>query len=129
MLSTGRGRNIMADAWVLYGDAVEMLDQGRLRNAADKAWGATKRATDALILERTGDEPRRTAQTSSGIRALGRQNDELRSLHARYLARVSEIHGDCFYDGHCEPADYFEELIRDTAGYIRDAETLADKGG
>ena len=125
MLATERGRYIMADAWVLYEDAIEMLEEGRLRNAADKAWGATKRATDALILERTGEEPSRTTQTSSGIRALGRQNEELRSLHTRYLARVSELHGDCFYDGHCEPEDYFEALIRDTADYIRDAEVLA----
>ena len=128
MLATERGRYVMADAWVLYEDAIEMLEEGRLRNAADKAWGATKRATDALILERTGEEPSRTTQTSSGIRALGRQNDELRSLHTRYLARVTELHGDCFYDGHCEPEDYFEGLIRDTADYIRDAEALAGEG-
>ena len=59
MLVTERGRYIMADAWTLYADAIEMLDQGRIRNAADKPWGATKRATDALILERTGEEPER----------------------------------------------------------------------
>ena len=128
MLATERGRYVMADARVLYEDAIEMLEEGRLRNAADKAWGATKRATDALILERTGEETSRTTQTSSGIRALGRQNNELRSLHTRYLARVTELHGDCFYDGHCEPEDYFEGLIRDTADYIRDAEALAGEG-
>ena len=105
-----------------------MLDQGRIRNAADKAWGATKRATDVLILERTGEEPERTTQTSSGIRALGRQNEELRSLHMRYVERVTQLPGDCFYDGHCEPEDYFEELIRDTADYIFDAEAIAALG-
>ena len=126
MLSTERGRFIMADAWVLNKDALEMLDQGRIRNAADKAWGATKRATDALILERMGEEPERTTQTSNGIRALGRQGDEFRSLHIRYVERVAQLHGDCFYDGHCEPEDYFASLIRDTADYIRDAEVLAD---
>ena len=126
MLSTERGRFIMADAWVLNEDALEMLDQGRIRNAADKAWGATKRATDALILERMGEEPERTTQTSNGIRALGRQSDEFRSLHIRYVERVAQLHGDCFYDGHCEPEDYFASLIRDTADYIRDAEVLAD---
>ena len=30
----------MADAWALYRDALEMLEQGHLRNAAEKAWGA-----------------------------------------------------------------------------------------
>ena len=128
MLSTERGRFIMSDAWVLYADAIEMLDQGRIRNAADRAWGATKRATDALILERTGQEPQITTQTSAGIRTLGRQSEELASLHTRYIARISQLHGDCFYNGHCEPEDYFVELVRDTADYIRDAETLAGNG-
>ena len=54
MLQTERVGSLFADARGLYGDALEMLDQGRLRNAAEKAWCATKRATDALILARTG---------------------------------------------------------------------------
>ena len=36
---------LFADARVLYDDALEMLDQGKVRNVAEKAWGATKRAT------------------------------------------------------------------------------------
>ena len=128
MLSTQRGRHIMSDAWVLYADAIEMLEQGRIRNAADKAWGATKRATDALILERTGQEPQITTQTTNGIRALGRQSEAGRSLHSRYADRITELHGSCFYNGHCEPEEYFEEMIRDTADYIRDAEALVDGG-
>ena len=128
MLVTKRGRYIMADAWTLYAGAIEMLDQGRIRNAADKAWGATKRATDALIPERTGEEPERTTLTSSGIRALGRQNEELRSLHMRHVERVPQLPGDCFYDGHCAPEDYFEELILDAADHISDAEAIAAQG-
>lgn len=128
MLTTGRGRRIMSGAWGLYSDAVEMLEQGRIRNAADKAWGATMRATDALILERMGEEPQITAQTSRGIRFLGREGELLRSLHSRYTDRISQLHGDCFCNGHCEPEDYFVELIRDTTDYIRDAESAAGGG-
>ena len=40
-------RAIFDDARTLHADALEMLDQGKVRNAAEKAWGATKRATDA----------------------------------------------------------------------------------
>ena len=57
MLQTAQADFLFADARTLYDDALEMLDQGRLRNAAEKAWGATKRATDGLILARTGKEP------------------------------------------------------------------------
>ena len=129
MLSTERGRFIMSGAWVLYADAIEMLDQGRIRNAADKAWAATKRATDALILEKTGQEPQITTQTTNGIRALGRQSEAAKDLHLRYTVRITELHGSCFYNGHCEPEEYFVELVRDTARYIRDAESLAGNGG
>ena len=93
MLSTERGRFIMSDAWTLYADAIEMLNQGRIRNAADKAWGATKRATDALVLERTGREPQITTQTTNGIRALGRQSEAGRSLHSRYTDRITSCTG------------------------------------
>ena len=50
MVATDRVRALFADARDLQSDALEMLALGRIRNAAEKAWGATKRATDALVL-------------------------------------------------------------------------------
>ena len=44
-----------------------MLAQGRIPNAAEKAWGATKRATSALILVRTGEGA--GAHSGDGTRA------------------------------------------------------------
>ena len=50
---TNRIEEIFKDAREhLQADALEMLDQGKIRNSAEKAWGATKRATDALVLAR-----------------------------------------------------------------------------
>ena len=57
MVATDRVNFLFADARSLYDDAIEMLDQGKIRNAAERAWGATKRATDALVLAREGEEP------------------------------------------------------------------------
>ena len=57
MVATDRVREIFADARDIQADALEMLALGKLRNAAEKVWGATKRATDALVLARTGEEP------------------------------------------------------------------------
>ena len=37
MTVTARTRDLFADARTLYADALEMLDQGKLRNAAEKA--------------------------------------------------------------------------------------------
>ena len=52
MLETDRVRQIFADA-------LEMIALGKVRNAAEKAWGATNRATDALVRQdrrRTGED-------------------------------------------------------------------------
>ena len=63
-----------------------MLAQGRIRNAAEKAWGATKRASDALILARTGEEPERTPETGAGLVLLSSLDEavEAANLVARY---------------------------------------------
>ena len=86
MLETERVSFLFTDARDLYDDTLEMLAQGKLRNAGEKAWGATKRATDALILARTGEEPRTSGQTMRGIRALRRVDPALEPMRLRYAA-------------------------------------------
>ena len=125
MLETKQVALIFADARGLYDDALEMLDQGRLRNAAEKAWCATKRATDAMILARTGEEPRTSGQTMRMLRLLRRQDSSLEPLRARYAIRQSFLHGACFYDGILEPAEDIIADVRETVEYIRDAESMA----
>ena len=51
-------------------DEMDMLAQGRIRGTSEKSWGATKRATDALALARTGEEPELTPETGAGLRML-----------------------------------------------------------
>ena len=46
---TNRIEEICRDARELQANALEMLDQGKIRNSAEKAWGATKRATVSYI--------------------------------------------------------------------------------
>ena len=125
MLETEQVTIIFADAWVLHADALEELERGKLRNAAEKAWGAAKRATDALVLARTGGEPRSSGQTMRGIRALGATDPALRRLQLLCADRAQFLHGMCFYDGNCEPEELLIRDIRETADYIRDAEGLA----
>ena len=129
MPESDRGKYLIADAWSLHQDALEMVSQGRLRNAAEKAWGATKRATDALILERTGREPGTSGITYRGIRGLRHQSTELESLANRYSQRMQDLHGSCFYDGILDPEEPIIRDIEATAEFIRDAERLADITG
>ena len=125
MLETERVSYLFADARDLYQDALEMLDQGRLRNAADEAWVATKRATDALILARTGEEPRTSGQTMRMLRQLRRQDPALEPLRKSYGTRQSFLHGACVYDGILEPEDDIIADVRETLDFIQEAEAMA----
>ena len=124
MLETDRSREIMADAHTLQQEAVRLLEQGDVRDAAEKAWCATLRATNALILARTGDEPLRTPATGRMLDDLATEDARVRSLVGRYYSRQTSLHGDCFYLG-LPPTAHTERRIRQTAVYIRDAERLA----
>ena len=125
MLEPERVAFLLADARDLHQDALEMLEQDRLRNAADKAWCATKRATDALILARTGDEPRTSGETMRMLRQLRGQDPTLEPLRKDYAVRQSFLHGRAFYDGILEPADDIVRDVRETIDFIRDAEVMA----
>ena len=125
MTLSNRATSLIADAWSLHEDAEEMLSQGRLRNAAEKAWGATMRATDAVILERTGREPGTSGITYRSIRGLRHQSAELESLANRYSQRMQDLHGSVFYDGILDPEEPIVRDIHATADYIRDAKRLA----
>ena len=114
---------IFADAYQVHSQAIDRLEQGDIRDAAEKAWCATKRATDALILARTGEEPPTTAMTTEGLLRLARESVAFETLVGRYFTRISYLHGSCFYNGMCGPD--IERRIRETAEYIRDAESLS----
>ena len=125
---TNRIEEIFQDARDLQADALEMLTLGKVRNAAEKAWGVTKRATDALVLARTGEEPERTPETGHGLGILASLDEAVRDsrLQARYYSRQVTLHGLCFYNGLCDPLDETERRIRETADYIEDAQRLAE---
>ena len=96
MLETDRSREIMDDARSLQQEAVRLLEQGDIRDAAEKAWCATLRATNAMILARTGEEPQRTPATTRMLDDLTSRDTRVASLVGRYYSRQTSLHGDCF---------------------------------
>ena len=126
MIEPDRVAAIFADAWALYDDAIEILELGKQRVAAEVAWGATKRATDALILNRLGQEPSVAGRTSGALRSLSRSDAAVASLLDSYNSRARYLHGACFYSGDCSPENERTQDIRETADYIREAERLAE---
>ena len=129
--SVDRVEEIFRDARELQAAAIDCLDHGDIRDAAEKAWGATKRATDALLLAMTGDLPQFTHETGHGLRQLSARNEAVRQagLRGRYYVRQNVLHGECFYISLCDPLDETESLVRETGDYIRAAEALSHPPG
>ena len=126
MTITADAARIFTDARQVHAESLERLAQGDVRDAAEKAWCAAKRATDALLLARIGEEPERSTETRIGLERLANADERARSLVGRYYSRQSLLHGDCFYLGICEPLETIERRIRETLQYIQDAEVLAE---
>ena len=125
MLTTDRVPAIFADARAVHADALRLLEVGDIRDAAGKAWCATKLATNALILARTGLETQISSDTPRGLASLATDDQAILPLFTHYHVRQGHLYGDCFRLGVCKPADEIERRIRETADYISDAERLA----
>ena len=117
--------SIFDDARNVHKQALEQLERGDIRDAAEKAWCATKRATDALIFARTGTEPQRSPDTGIGLDLLAHEDTRIKSLVGRYYSRQGSLHGGCFYLGLCGDVVTIERRIRQTEEYIYEAKELA----
>ena len=115
---------IFADARLMRDAALERMAAGDVRDAAEKAWCATVRATEALVLVRTGQEPGTSTMAGRRLRALSMDDQSLRELRRSYLERQSVLHGECFYHGYYDLGEV-GALVRETSDYVRDAERLA----
>ena len=116
---------LFADARAMHGAALDRLDAGDIRDAAEKAWCATKRAADGLIVARGGIEPERASDTTSGLRYLGMDDENIRRSMDHYYVARETLHGRCFYRASCELIEDTERLIHETLDYIDKAELLA----
>ena len=117
---------IFNDAHAVHEASIERLEAGDIRDAAEKAWCATLRATNALLYARCGELPEKTPFTSRGLDKLIHLDSSVKTLEGRYYSRQSRLHGDCFYLGMVDDMEGIERRIRETLGYIEDAERLAD---
>ena len=105
---------------------MQRLRAGDLRDAAEKAWCSAKRATDALLVARTGREPETTPETGRWLGELSRADPDVRGLSmvGRYRHAQQALHGDCFYLGDCDAAEDVRHIL-ELSHYIDDAEHLA----
>ncbi|MGQ4874784.1 MAG: PaREP1 family protein [Promethearchaeia archaeon] len=116
----------------LYDLALKELEESKnnpkkLRDAAEKAWGATASAVEALIEAKTGEKIIKGKNRSRRLIELAEDRKIPDHIQARYFSREDTLHGDCFYNGICEPRDRIERRIRETKDLIDDIEKLIKK--
>ena len=119
--------HIFADARRMHDAALARMAEDDIRDAAEKAWCATLRAAEALVLVHTNQHPPRSPDVTRALRTIAAADPSVRGLQSRYFERQAALHGACFYTGWCEPVEDTQRLIRETAEFIRDAESLALK--
>ena len=126
------------DSWALYGHALGELEEWRrtgdavlLRDVAEKAWGAVTLAANELLESQGRVVPNGTNARRDGIRALEKQNRQVRTLRLR--ARFSDakliLHQDCFYDGECPEELVVEVVTDDVREYLGDVASVANGAG
>ena len=126
MTMTADVARIFEDARLMHNAALTLMNTGDIRDAAEKAWCATKRAADGMITARTGEEPTTSTGTSRGLRSLRTSSPETDDIQQQYFSRQATLHGACFYYGLCDPIEEIIQLIRETEEFIKEAERLAD---
>jgi len=119
---------LVRDAEHMMGRAVEEVDVD-LRDAAEKAWGATVRVVDALVLARTGRKPKAAHERRVELEAICLKDAEAERLRIadRYSTRSDYLHVMCFYEGVCEPVEAVKRRILETGGLIEDVKKLIEE--
>lgn len=122
----------MKEVEELIRDAEDLLSKAteeipiNLRDAAEKAWAATLRAADALILARTGKKPEVAHERRRELEAICLKDPKAEELKLcdRYGSRETYLHAMCFYEGYCQPTEAVERRIKETRNYIEDVKKL-----
>ena len=113
--------DFMKDAEDMIGKAIKEMEVD-IRNAAEKAWAATVRATDALVLAKTGTKPKVMSERRRKLGELILKEPEIdeAKIWDRFHSRSDVLHSSCFYEGICEPKELIKKKIVETRDYIED---------
>ncbi len=114
------------DAKNLHESALKVAEEGDLRDAAEKAWGAVNRATAALVLARTDQLPVRSTEVTHGLVDLVNDDCRLFDLRRSYFVFQGLLYGTYCYDGRLGPPSRVISEIRGVGDYILEAERWAN---
>ena len=119
---------LFSDAETLFRAALERLERNDIRDAAEKAWGAMVQAANGMLVARTGRErPATAAITRSLVDDAAERGHRLENLAGRFNIGMNALHGQCFYNGICDPRATTERRIRQTSDFIEEARRMAKR--
>lgn len=123
----------MKNARALFDSALKELreskkDPEKIRDASEKAWGATAIAIDALIEAKTGERVIKGKSRTKILIELAEDKKVIPiDIQARFFSREDTLHGDCFYNGLCEPRSEIERRIKETELLLDDVQKLIEE--
>ena len=138
MLKVGRATALFEEADAIYAEGLDLLEQAcefwdreLLRESAQKTWDAALRATNALILARTGTEPEpdNDQNTFHCLTDMYEQLPDWEVFTGRYAIISADIYQAAVVERNVDPVYLLIHDIRQTAEYIRDCERLAGEAG
>jgi hypothetical protein len=122
-------KDLLEDSEKLYEESLKEMEVN-LRDAAEKAWGATVKATAALLIAKGKAKEWKDVKYVKPRRVLlgflQEEDEKVKHLgiYERYCVRSDILHGACFYEGICEPRNIIERRIVETKSYIEDVKKL-----
>ena len=129
MLQTNTVAELFQTAHHHHAQALELLDQGQLRDAAAQAWDAALTATNALLLAHTGQEPEDLRETDGLMWELfTRDHPSLRPFTTHFGALKGFLLMTCVHDCFCGMEEGLKMDVRGAIDYIKQAEKLAEEG-
>jgi len=110
-------------------EAVQAGDVIKLRKACEAAWLATVKAIDALLAASGLGPGESHRDRRDKLRQLEEAEPEIArlSLRDKYMARMSYLHVDGFYEGTLSPEEAEEQMDK-VEELISDVETLLKRG-
>jgi hypothetical protein len=100
-------------------------DDTRIRQAAEKGWGAVVQAANHLLEKRKVKVPRGTQKRLERLVELEDRDSRLRkaAVADRYRAFLHTLHSECFYDG-TYSVKLVQRELRRLGDFIRQVEVL-----
>lgn len=117
-------RELVAKAWETYERALELLEQGDIRDAAEKSWLAVEIMRKAIMVA-TNIPYEKTKKVNLALNVFSKILEILNheELLSEYYALNATLHGMAFYEGVLNE-DTTRKFIKRTEEWLKKAETL-----